>query len=111
LEERKNVFHEYLRDEEFDTFNREVAKLKDRVDLEDCNLRNLDLRKADLRQANLKNSYLKLADIRGLDLSKALIEGASIHNAHIGGTLFPIEFDPQEILLSVQFGTRLRLRK
>lgn len=106
---RKNVFHEYLRDGKIDEFNREVAKLKKPVDLEDCNLRGLDLRGTQLKNANLKNSYLKSTDLRGVDLSGAQLAGASLHNARISGVLFPMDIDPNEIRLSIDYGTRLRI--
>lgn len=108
MEVRKNVFHEYLRDGEKKKFNEDVAKLNKPVDLESCNLQGVDLREADLKNANLKNSYLKSADLRGVDLSKAKLEGASFHKARIGGVLFPKSIDPNEIRLSVEYGTRLR---
>lgn len=108
MEIRKNVFQEYLRDGEKDKFNEETAKLKDRVDLENCNLRGLDLREVNLKNANLKNSYLKSADLRGVDLSDAMLAGASLHKARIGGVLFPETIDPNEIRLSVEYGTRIR---
>jgi len=111
MELHKNKFHEYLRDGDIAAFNREVALLTAPVDLENCDLSNLDLRGADLRSANLKNSYLKLADLRGVDLSQAQMSGASINRAHISGAYFPKNIHASEIRLSVEYGTRLRLKE
>ncbi len=36
------------------------------------------------------------------------MDGASLHDAKVGGALFPRNIAPQEILLSLQHGTRLR---
>ncbi len=108
MEIRKNTFHEYLRDGEKKKFNDEVAKLEKPVDLENCNLQGVDLREVDLKSANLKHSYLKSADLRGTDLSNAKLAGASFHKSRIGGVLFPKNIDPNEIRLSVEYGTRLR---
>ena len=111
MEIRKNTYHEYLRDGEKKLFNQLVAKLNDPIDLENCNLQGIDLRGVNLKKANLQNSYLKNADLRGVDLSNALMDGASIHRARIGGALFPINLEPAEIRLSLDFGTRMRIRK
>ncbi len=110
MEIRKNKFHELLRDGNIDEFNREVSLLEDRVNLENCNLRGLDLRKANLKRANLKDSYLKMADLRGVDLSEALLQGASLNKARISGVYFPKEISAEEILLSVEHGTRIRIK-
>lgn len=111
MEIRKNTFHGYLRDDEPDRFNAEVAALTDRVDLSDCDLSNLDLRHANLRRADLRGAYMKLADLRGVDLSEALLDGASINRARVGGCFFPRGIHASEIRLSVEYGTRLRVRE
>lgn len=49
-------------------------------------------------------------DFRGLDLREALLEGASLAHAQISGAYFPAELSADEILMSVNFGTRLRYR-
>lgn len=38
------------------------------------------------------------------------IEGASLAHAQISGAYFPVEVTADEILMSVNFGTRLRYR-
>ena len=49
-------------------------------------------------------------DFRGLDLRNTPMEGASIAHAQISGVFFPAELSADEILMSVNFGTRLRYR-
>jgi uncharacterized protein YjbI with pentapeptide repeats len=49
-------------------------------------------------------------DFRGLDLRDCSLEGASLAHAQISGTYFPPELTADEILMSVNFGTRLRYR-
>ncbi|MFC1481457.1 pentapeptide repeat-containing protein [Candidatus Neomarinimicrobiota bacterium] len=98
-----------LQDENLDEFNRR------RAEGDDFNLAGLDLRALDLRGLNTKgldltDSYLRNANLAGLDLSVCNLEGASIFQAHISGALFPKELAPEEIRLSIEFGTRLRNR-
>ncbi len=110
MEVRKNKFHELLRDEKITDFNNDIKALDEPVNLENCNLRGVDLRKANLKNANLKNSYLKLADLRGVDMSGAQLEGASFNKARVGGVLFPKNVTSAEIRLSIEFGTRVRVK-
>ncbi len=49
--------------------------------------------------------------LRGIDFSKAWLEGASLNSARISGAYFPAELTPEEIILSVTHGTRMRYRK
>ena len=77
-------------------------------DLEDADLRACDLRGADLESVSLVGAYLKLADLRGADLRTCNMEGASLHGARISGVYFPDNLDPQEIMMSVKYGTRIR---
>lgn len=51
---------------------------------------------------------LRSADLRGIDLREANLEGASIAHAQISGAYFPAQLSADEILLSMQFGTRMR---
>jgi hypothetical protein len=90
-----------IREENWDEFN-SLAKA---VPPE---LVNANLRMVDLRRANLCGAYLRNADLRGLDLSGADLDGASIQDARISGVLLPANLSPQEISLSVSFGTRMR---
>lgn len=95
-----------LRDERIDEFNRVAAQ--GRPDLTDANLRGVDLRQAQLKTADLRGAYLRGADLRGVDLSEASLDGASFHEAKVSGALFPADYDPTEIRLSIEYGTRMR---
>jgi hypothetical protein len=78
------------------------------VDLSNADLRGVDLRKADLSNVVLRGAYLKDADLRGQDLRQVDIEGCSIRNAKVGGAYFPYNVRPEEVLMSVSHGTRIR---
>ena len=51
--------------------------------------------------------HLGTQDVTG---RAALLEGASLAHAQISGAYFPVELTADEILMSVNFGTRLRYR-
>jgi uncharacterized protein YjbI with pentapeptide repeats len=108
VETKKNTFQSYIRNDEAERFNSEIATLAGPVDLENCDLSNQDLRRFNLRSANLRNAYLKMADLRGVDLSDAQMDGASINRAHISGAFFPRNIPAQEVWLSIEHGTRMR---
>ncbi|MFN8549468.1 MAG: pentapeptide repeat-containing protein [Candidatus Eisenbacteria bacterium] len=105
---RESDWIHLLRDGQFTTFNQRAEKTP--PDLVDADLRLCDLRQADLRHANMTGAYLRNADLRGVDLSEAQLEGASIHAAKISGTYFPPSLSPEEIRLSAEVGTRMRVR-
>ena len=62
----------------------------------------------DAQGINFTNAYFRGTDLRGLDLRNAQLEGASLAHAQISGAYFPVELTADEILMSVNFGTRLR---
>ena len=77
------------------------------------NLRQCDFRGSDLRGMNaggldLRDAYFRGADLRGLDLRDVNLRGASLAQAHISGVYFPEDLPANEIMMSVQHGTRLR---
>jgi uncharacterized protein YjbI with pentapeptide repeats len=81
-----------------------------------CELRSCDLSRIDLRELNadgldLSDCYFRMADLRGVDFRDAKLEGASFAAANISGTYFPPELSPEEIDLSVRYGTRVRYRR
>jgi uncharacterized protein YjbI with pentapeptide repeats len=98
-----------LREGKLDDFNRRTEE--EPPNLENCDLRLVDLRGANLRHAILRGAYLRNADLRGVDLSHADLDGASMHEAKVSGVWFPRELDADEVRLSVQLGTRLRVRR
>ncbi len=100
------IYH-LLRDGKIKEFNsRWIAG--ERCDLRGVDLRGLDLRGMHVEAFDFSNTYFRQADLRGLNLSSCRLEGASIGGANISGTLFPRELSPDEIRLSVEFGTRMR---
>ena len=80
------------------------------IDMRGGDFRGLDLRELQAQDVDFTDSYFRSADLRGLDLRTACIEGASLAHAQISGAYFPVELTADEILMSVNFGTRLRYR-
>lgn len=80
------------------------------VDMRGGDFQGLDLRELNANAIDFTDGYFRSADLRGLDLRSACIEGASLAHAQISGTYFPVELTADEILMSVNFGTRLRYR-
>ena len=98
-----------LRNDDIAAFN--AQKPKDAtVDLSTGDFRGLDLRNLDAAGVIFTDAYFRGADLRGLDLRQAQLEGASLAHAQISGAYFPVELSADEILMSVNFGTRLRYR-
>ena len=80
------------------------------IDLAGGDFRGLDLRQLDAVGIDFTDAYFRAADLRGLDLRHTSMEGASLGHAQISGAFFPVELSADEILMSVNFGTRLRYR-
>lgn len=98
-----------LFEENIEEFNR-LAKAKQAPDLKNTNLAGLDLRKAQLRGLDLSGAYMRGANLAGMDLTGCNLQGVSLRGAHISGTLFPVNVSAEEIRLSVEYGTRIRIR-
>jgi len=98
-----------IQEERFADFNNLIEASGGKVDLTGAHLRGYDLRKCKLHKADLTNAYLRSADLRSCDLSEAKLDGASIKEAKVSGTLFPRNLPPDEIRISLEFGTRLRV--
>jgi len=98
-----------IQDEKFQDYNAYADARGGKVDLSNAHLRAYDLRKCKLANANLAGAYLRAADLRSVDLSLANLEGASLKEAKVSGTLFPPNLTPEEIRLSLEYGTRLRV--
>lgn len=81
------------------------------ADLVHADFRGCDLRDLDTDGLDLSCSYFHQSDLRGLDLRNTKLEGASINGARISGVYFPAELSADEILLSLQHGTRMRYQK
>src|SRR5512142_1038911 len=102
-----DALYQLLRDGDIAAFNARKAA-GEACQLTHCDFRNLDLRKIDARGVDFSNCYFRSADLRGVDFSTARLEGASLNRARISGALFPPELAPEEIMLSVDHGTRMR---
>lgn len=106
----EHPLYQLLRDGRVDEFNRRI-ETGERVDLRDCDFRHLNLRGLAVKGLDLSGGYFRQADLRGIDFSGCQsLEGASIHAAKISGCYFPSQLDANEILLSLQHGTRMRYR-
>lgn len=102
--------YQLLREGKVTEFNQRKTQTE-RIKLNGCDFRHLDLRGLDAHSVDLRNCYFHNADLRGVDLSQASLEGASFNGARISGVLFPKDLTAQEILLSVTHGTRVRYMK
>jgi len=98
-----------IRERRFDEFNAWVAR-NGPANLTGANLRMTCLDKADMKGACLRGAYLRAVNMRGVDFSGADLEGASMLDAKVSGARFPDDLDAQEIMMSLQYGTRLRTR-
>ena len=97
-----------LFEENIQKFN-ELVALGQAPDLRNANLASLDLRKAKLKGLDLSGSYLRGANLRGVDLTGCNLYGASMQGAYISGALFPDNVPVDELRLSVEYGTRIRI--
>ena len=80
------------------------------IDMVGGDFRGLDLRELNADNVDFRDAYFRSADLRGVDLRGCSLEGASLAHAQISGAYFPPELTADEILMSVNFGTRLRYR-
>ena len=97
-----------LRLGDLEEFNRHVAGSK-QVDLSNADLRGVDFRGvAEIGKLNVRGAYLRNADLRGLDLRGWDMEGCSLYHAQVSGTFFPVNLSPEEIVMSLEHGTRMR---
>ncbi len=79
-------------------------------DLRGVDLRGLDLRGLDADGLDFSGAYFRDSDLRGIDFSSANLEGCSFYGCKISGAYFPADLSPEEIRLSVDLGTRVRLK-
>jgi len=106
---KDDELYRLLREGKVDEFNtrREAG--------ESCDLSAADFRSVDLTGLNadgldLSNCYFRMSNLRGVDFSNTRLDGASIHGAQISGVFFPAALDANEILLSLEHGTRMRYK-
>lgn len=99
-----------LRDRRIAEFNDNYSQGKIDPNLSGLAFRGTDLRGMQASGLDLSNCKFKQADLRGINFSQTKLEGASIYGAKISGCLFPEEISADEILMSIQHGTRLRIK-
>lgn len=104
-----SALYALIRGENIAAFNREKPEGAV-IDFSNGDFRGLDLRNLDTSGIDFSGAYFRAADLRGLNLKDVPLEGASIAHAQISGVWFPPELSADEILMSVNFGTRLRYR-
>lgn len=104
----KDPLYEKLRSENMDAFNAAKAKQTELPSFAHGDFRGLDLRGMDARGMDLRHAYFRGADIRGIDFSQSEMEGASIAGAKISGCFFPHALHADEIVMSLNHGTRMR---
>jgi len=103
----KDPLYQLLRDEKVEEFNKLKAQGKT-CDLTACDFKGLDLRELDASGLDLTDAYFRGADLRSVDFRNSKMAGASLADAKISGCYFPSDISADEIMMSVQQGTRLR---
>lgn len=107
----ENPLYRLLRDGKVAEFNQRVAA-GEKPELIGCDFRHLNLKGINAEGLDFSNSYFRQSDLRGVDFLKCeSLEGASFHGAKISGAYFPNAISADEILLSLQHGTRVRYSK
>ncbi len=106
---KDNPLYHLLREGKIDAFNKKKQEGKF-YDFMHADFRAVDLRGIDAAGIDFSHAYFRLADLRGIDFSLANLNGVSLKAAKISGTFFPANIHADEILLSLQHGTRLRAR-
>lgn len=101
--------YDLLHKDDIAGFNKERPQ-EGTIDMVGGDFRGLDLRELNADGIDFSNAYFRSADLRGIDFSDAILEGASLAHAQISGAYFPPQLSADEILMSMNFGTRLRYR-
>ncbi len=97
-----------LREGKVAEFNQRIAA-GEVVNLQGCDFRHINLQQLQAEGLDFANCYFRQADLRGVDFMNCInFAGASIHGAKISGARFPAEIRAEEILLSLEYGTRIR---
>lgn len=103
----QDPMYQLLRDEKVEQFNKLKADGKS-CDLTACDFKGLDLRNMDVSGLDLTDAYFRGADLRSVDFRECILSGASLADSKISGCYFPDSLAAQEILMSVNHGTRIR---
>lgn len=107
---RNDEMYQLLREEQVGEFNARRAK-GEHCDLTHCDFRGLDLRGLNAKGLDFTGSYFRQTDLRGINFHESGMEECSINGAKISGVYFPNQLDPEEIIMSLTHGTRMRYRK
>ncbi|MDX8409918.1 MAG: pentapeptide repeat-containing protein [Mariprofundales bacterium] len=108
-EVKHDLINVAIREERIDEANL-LLKKGGKADFSGTDFRTLNLRGLDVEGHDFSHSYFRQADLRGLDFTNCNLEGASLHLALIHGTYFPKELEASEIMMSVKYGARIRIR-
>ncbi|MDO6444093.1 MULTISPECIES: pentapeptide repeat-containing protein [unclassified Marinobacter] len=100
--------YDLLRKEDVTAFNAEKSARGELPSFAHGDFRGLELRGLDAGGLDLRHAYFRGADLRGIDFSQANMEGASLAGAKISGCFFPQRLRAEEILMSLNHGTRMR---
>lgn len=103
----QELMYQLIRDEKVEQFNKQKSEGKS-CDLTGCDFKGLDLRNLDVSGLDFTDAYFRGADLRSLDFRGCKLAGASLADSKISGCFFPDDITADEILMSVQHGTRLR---
>jgi len=107
MEIKHDPINDLLRDGKIDEVNSKIGNGAE-PSFSSTDFRALNLSGLNTQNIDFSNSCFRLTDLRGLDLSGCNLKGASFRGANISGTLFPANISAQEIMMSVEYGTRLR---
>jgi uncharacterized protein YjbI with pentapeptide repeats len=99
--------YQLLRMGDIETFNQK-RDMSVEYDLSGTDLSRIDLRGLNADNLNLEDAYFRMTDLRGIDFRNAKMKGASFAGSNISGCYFPIELRADEILFSLEHGTRVR---
>ncbi|MBL1142578.1 MAG: pentapeptide repeat-containing protein [Proteobacteria bacterium] len=99
--------YQLLRMGEIDEFN-EKRDISVEYDLSGSDLSRIDIRGLIVDNINFEDAYFRMTDMRGVDFRNSKMEGASFAGANISGCYFPKELRADEILFSLEHGTRVR---
>jgi len=86
----------------------EKRNTSEEYDLSGTDLSRIDLRGLIADNINFEGAYFRMSDLRGVDFRLAKMEGSSFANSNISGCYFPKELRADEILFSLEHGTRVR---
>jgi len=104
-----NRGYNLLRDRRISDFNAMRSRGELENDYHGLAFRGCDLRGLNAEGLDFSGCKFKQADLRGINFSNTNLEGASIYGSKISGCLFPKEIRADEIMMSIQQGTRLRI--